>query len=65
MLLVIPAGGGAGYFEATGNGVQLNQIEATALLALSWRKQIYYCSSLGYSLALHMEQTGIFFIVSC
>lgn len=35
MLLVIPAGGGAGYFEAMGNGVRLNQTEATALLALS------------------------------
>lgn len=35
MLLVIPTSGGAGCFEAMGNGVWLNQIEATALLALS------------------------------
>lgn len=41
MLLVIPAGGGAGRFEERGNGVWLNQIEATALLALSLRKEIY------------------------
>lgn len=35
MLLVIPAGGSAGYFEARGEGVWLNHIEAIARLVLS------------------------------